>query len=191
MRYTKEHKAQSRSKIIESARQLFRSRGFDDVSIDEVMNHAGLTRGTFYAHFQSKKDLASETLGTEAGLVRRLQSAANTPHPDTTAVQVLTEYLHPTERSNIAGGCPLIAHPVDAIRAGASVQEGYTERLSALVASIEGVLDGEAVRERAVLVSVLAVGAGLLSSASGDAALADQIESASLSKIEELVTDSS
>jgi hypothetical protein len=103
----------------------------------------------------------------------------------------MADYLHPTERSSIANGCPLVAHPVDAIRAGATLQLGYTERLSALVASIEGILDGEAVRKRAVLVAVLAVGAGLLSSASVDADLADLIESVSLSRIGELVTDSS
>ena len=69
MRYSPEHKEQSREKILEAARQLFRSRGFEGASIDQVMHAAGLTRGAFYAHFTSKDDLVRQVLAIEAGLL--------------------------------------------------------------------------------------------------------------------------
>ena len=47
MPYTAEHKQKTRARIIECARELFNRRGFTEVSIDEIMQHAGLTRGGF------------------------------------------------------------------------------------------------------------------------------------------------
>lgn len=48
MPYSAEHK--TRGRIIASARILFNRRGFEQVSIDEIMHGAGLTRGGFYHH---------------------------------------------------------------------------------------------------------------------------------------------
>jgi AcrR family transcriptional regulator len=44
MPYTPEHKRETRHKILESARRLFNKKGFSEVSIDEVMGTAGLTK---------------------------------------------------------------------------------------------------------------------------------------------------
>ncbi len=45
MPYSPEHKRDTREKIVESARRLFNRKGFSEVSIDEVMENACLTRG--------------------------------------------------------------------------------------------------------------------------------------------------
>ena len=37
-------------------------KGFEGVTIDDLMNNCGLTRGAFYAHFKSKAELYSEAL---------------------------------------------------------------------------------------------------------------------------------
>lgn len=62
MPYSKEHKEQTRKKILESAYSLFSTKGFNAVTVDEVMQNCSLTRGAFYAHFKSKPDLYSESL---------------------------------------------------------------------------------------------------------------------------------
>jgi TetR/AcrR family transcriptional regulator, transcriptional repressor for nem operon len=36
---------------------MFRERGFENVSVSEVMKAAGLTHGAFYAHFGSKESM--------------------------------------------------------------------------------------------------------------------------------------
>ena len=48
---------ETRTRIIQSARRLFNRNGFADVTIDEIMGEAGLTRGGFYKHFAAKEDL--------------------------------------------------------------------------------------------------------------------------------------
>ena len=57
MPYSPEHKRDTREKILESARRLFNRKGYSGVSIEEIMNAAGLTRGGFYRHFSGKDEL--------------------------------------------------------------------------------------------------------------------------------------
>lgn len=187
MRYSLEHKAQSQERILDAARELFRIRGFDAASIDQVMRAAGLTRGAFYAHFDSKSDLVRQVLAVEAGLVQTLHRATETDDPRAAALSALTDYLDPSQRANIATGCPLVAHPVDAIRGDADRKAGYTERLKALIESMQSVIDGGDSESAAILVSVLAVGGGLLSAASADPHLADRIEEVCLDNIAEIL----
>ena len=64
MPYSSEHKLQSRERILGSAVRLFTRKGFDKTSIDEVMADARLTRGAFYAHFESKQDLYAQAIAS-------------------------------------------------------------------------------------------------------------------------------
>jgi AcrR family transcriptional regulator len=62
MPYSAQHKQETRNRILRSARRLFNRKGFAEVTIDEIMAEAGLTRGGFYKHFTSKDDLYSEAI---------------------------------------------------------------------------------------------------------------------------------
>lgn len=64
MPYRKQHKEQSRERILGSALCLFTRQGFDKTSIDQVMTHADLTRGAFYSHFDSKQDLYAQAIAS-------------------------------------------------------------------------------------------------------------------------------
>jgi TetR/AcrR family transcriptional repressor of nem operon len=55
MPYSLTHKQETRERIVNSARRLFNRKGFTEVTIDEIMKHAGLTRGGFYRHFDTKE----------------------------------------------------------------------------------------------------------------------------------------
>ena len=57
-----ERVAENRRKILEAASRLFRARGFEAVTVAEIMQAAGLTHGGFYGHFKSKDDLIAQTL---------------------------------------------------------------------------------------------------------------------------------
>jgi len=62
MPYTKTHKNKTREIILDCAFRVFAIKGFKGVTIDELMNNCGLTRGGFYAHFTSKAELYREAL---------------------------------------------------------------------------------------------------------------------------------
>jgi AcrR family transcriptional regulator len=48
---------ETRSKIMDSAVKLFSTRGFSAASVDEICEEAGISKGAFYHHFESKQAL--------------------------------------------------------------------------------------------------------------------------------------
>ncbi|MEM7615189.1 MAG: TetR/AcrR family transcriptional regulator, partial [Pseudomonadota bacterium] len=64
MPYSPAHKAETRKRIVETARILFNREGFSNVSIDRIMEEVGLTRGGFYNHFRNKDELYAEAVAS-------------------------------------------------------------------------------------------------------------------------------
>lgn len=58
----KEQAAETKRKLYESAVQLFSRYDFDDVSVDAIVEAAGVSKGTFYVHFESKDALIASFL---------------------------------------------------------------------------------------------------------------------------------
>ena len=54
MKVSREQMTENRGRILDVASRLFKDKGFDAVSVAEVMKAAGLTHGGFYGHFSSK-----------------------------------------------------------------------------------------------------------------------------------------
>ncbi|MEZ6244270.1 MAG: TetR/AcrR family transcriptional regulator [Phycisphaerales bacterium] len=52
----------SREKIIQTAHDLFYRDGFLAVGLDQILDEVGVTKTTFYNHFESKEGLVLETL---------------------------------------------------------------------------------------------------------------------------------
>lgn len=53
------HGLATKRKIIESANSLFREYGFENVSVDSIVERAGVSKGSFYVHFDSKDALTA------------------------------------------------------------------------------------------------------------------------------------
>ena len=49
-------------KIIDSAFQLLADKGYDAMSIEDIMKGAGKTKGSFYVHFKTKEELLYEVI---------------------------------------------------------------------------------------------------------------------------------
>ena len=52
------HKPSAKDKILTAALSLIRSKGYAATSVDDLCAAAGVTKGAFFHHFQSKQDLA-------------------------------------------------------------------------------------------------------------------------------------
>ncbi|SET40220.1 transcriptional regulator, TetR family [Natronincola peptidivorans] len=48
---------ETKKRIYESAYFLFKEKGFDKVSVDSIVERAGVAKGSFYVHFSTKNDL--------------------------------------------------------------------------------------------------------------------------------------
>lgn len=174
-RYSPEHKAQTRKKLLETARALFREEGFDAASIDRLMKAAGLTRGGFYAHFDSKEALVREVLEQDSGLLKQLRGSKTASE----ATAFFDSYLSEEERAERVQ-CPLVAHAVDAYR-------GDDERRALYAKQVSGIRDAikELGGDNATLLTIIAVGAATLSTVAADDEAASEIEAVARKAIRE------
>ena len=53
----KEKTIQTKKRIYESAEALFSEHGFEAVNVDDIVKKAGVAKGSFYVHFESKDNL--------------------------------------------------------------------------------------------------------------------------------------
>lgn len=136
MPYTAEHKARTRARIVESARVMFNRHGFEQVSIDGIMKHAGLTRGGFYNHFPSKEALYAEAVRsftTCNPFARRAAECSPGPEPRKLARMLIELYLSDEILGDVDQHCPLIALPSDVARAGLKPRAAYTTVITSML----------------------------------------------------------
>ncbi|QSQ20909.1 TetR/AcrR family transcriptional regulator [Pyxidicoccus parkwayensis] len=174
MPYTAEHKARTRARIVESARVMFNRHGFEQVSIDDVMKSAGLTRGGFYNHFTSKDELYAEAVRsftTCNPFVKRQEASHRAPPPPPRLARQLVDlYLSDEILNDVDQHCPLIALPSDVARAGLEPRAAYTTLMENMAHVFQAAFpenDPDAER-KALLVVNLCVGGMVLARTTND-----------------------
>lgn len=184
MPYTAEHKQQTRASIVESARVLFNRHGFERVTIDMVMKHAGLTRGGFYNHFNDKQSLYVEAvssflMGRGAKWREEADIDLNDLQPEM-ARQMLKSYLSDEHLEDTDGQCPMIALPSDIGRASEEVQGAYQQLLQAMVWLFTKSQKDESpmARQKALSLAALSIGGMVIAKALPDSALAKEVRQA-------------
>ena len=150
--------------------RLFRERGFDAVSVAEVMTAAGLTHGGFYGHFRSKDDLAAQASARAA--------AGDPAAPPRSLSDHAARYLRPAHRDARAEGCAFAALGSEAARQSPAVRrataEGLVTKLDALTEAAPGA-SRAARRQAAVAAFAGMVGALVLARMVDDTTLSDEI----------------
>ncbi len=63
-------RAQRREAILESAKTVFRDKGYHQASVHDIIDEARIARGTFYLYFSSKQDLFGELVTEFLAIVR-------------------------------------------------------------------------------------------------------------------------
>jgi TetR/AcrR family transcriptional repressor of nem operon len=183
--YPPGHSEQTRKKIIRSARMLFNRFGFDNVSINQIMANASLTRGAFYSHFDSKSDLYAEVLEcffTDPGWNDSWEGV----HIDLKAAdvgrQIVRAYLSRQHLESKDNACPMVALPSDVARGGASAKRAFETVFKAMVSTLERGLkgDGHPPRTVAQAIAALCVGGMVLARAIGNRRAANELCDASM-----------
>ena len=141
MPYTAEHKQRTRQHIVDSARELFNADGFAEVSIDRIMARAGLTRGGFYNHFDTKEDLFLEVIEdfgrcNPADRWDRVDLDFGA-EPEVVARQMVDAYLSLQHLDDLAGHCPLMALPNDVAQTSPRLREAYSRSVTNLALLFE------------------------------------------------------
>jgi AcrR family transcriptional regulator len=182
MPYTEEHKRETRQKILESARRLFNKKCFSEVSIDEVMENVGLTRGGFYRHFNDKEELYAEAvrwfLCPEAPKPWQRGPGASRSANKPRGHRVIDAYFSRDHFDDRETCCPLIALPSDIMRGSDATKGAYREVLQKLVDIFEADLNEPQRRERALALVALCIGGIVAAKCVDDPTLADDLRRA-------------
>lgn len=183
MPYSRGHRAQVRDRIVESARRLFNRNGFESVSIDSIMEDAGLTRGGFYAYFKSKSDLCVEVLGcffTDPKWKNRWEGVEINPASPEAAPQIVRAYLSRQHFDDVDNSCPMVALPNDVARSGEKVRETFNGVFKAMVATLGRDVKSSThePEDAALAIAALCVGGMVLARALSDTTLADRLRDA-------------
>jgi TetR/AcrR family transcriptional regulator, transcriptional repressor for nem operon len=179
MPYAPEHKQETRERIVRTARRLFNRKGFSEVTIDEIMAEAGLTRGGFYRHFKTKDELYSEAL--LQFLCKKEPDDWQRQHVNlcaegtTLARMIMDAYLSKDHLEDRDGPCPTAALGSDVSRSGTPVRKAFRMVLEMMLKVFTGALPGADARERALALVSLCVGAMVVARAVDDPDLADAL----------------
>lgn len=176
MPYTALHKAQTRERIVCAARRLFNRDGFSQVTIEQIMAEAELTRGGFYHHFGSKEALFTEVV---AGYVTcnplAVEARAGGPEYGNArfvARRLVDLYLSDHVFDDVAQHCPLYALPSDARALGEASREAYSDLIRGMSmvfrAALKSREDGDT---KAQAIVALCVGGMVLARTTADAGL--------------------
>ena len=100
-----ENKKQKKDLLLKTAFRLFTEKGFSKTTISDIVQEAGLAKGTFYLYFQDKYDLRNELIVFKAGqLFDDAHRALETSHASGFEEELLfiTDYIIDCFRSQHA-----------------------------------------------------------------------------------------
>jgi TetR/AcrR family transcriptional regulator, transcriptional repressor for nem operon len=176
MRYSKDHKQETRQRIVEVAGRRFKQDGIEGAGVAAVMADAGLTNGAFYGHFTSKEDLVANVLADQ---LRAQRHSFDAQPSDRAGLEAFVRaYLSPEHRDECAEGCPSAALLDEITRRPDATRQVFTDELMGVIDDIASRLDptnAEAARIDALTMFGLMVGTLQLARALTDRQLSDQL----------------
>jgi len=166
MRYPVEETAAKHERIVKEASRLFRERGFENVSVADVMKAAGLTHGAFYAHFGSKEELQAAAIayGQRVSL-ERMQRSNSKKSKESYA----DRYLSRSHRDNPGDGCTMAALGEEVARSTPELKSTFEQGLEDILSAKGGD------RNEAIFRVAAMMGGVVLARAVQDPRLSDEI----------------
>jgi TetR/AcrR family transcriptional repressor of nem operon len=166
MRYPAKETAAKHERIVREASRLFRERGFENVTVGEVMKAAGLTHGAFYAHFGSKEELqaAAVAYGQKVSLERVRRSNGKKSKES-----YADRYLSRWHRDNPGDGCTMAALAPEVARSTPELKAAFEQGLEKILSARGGD------RKEAIFRAAAMIGGVVLARAVQDPRLSDEI----------------
>src|ERR1700692_2177730 len=130
MRYEREHKTQTRDRLVRSTARKLRAEGLNGPGVSSVMKASGLTVGGFYKHFRSKDELLADAIaeGFSESSEKIYSSLQSVPREDRWK-ELVRVYLSPEHCDHPDSGCPVAALAPEMARTKLAVRK----RISGLI----------------------------------------------------------
>jgi TetR/AcrR family transcriptional regulator, transcriptional repressor for nem operon len=134
MRYSKEHKQETHTRIVKKAAVLLREKGAHGVGVADLMKEAGLTHGGFYAHFDSREALVIEAFGyaMDRATERWRKVVEQTP-ADKRLATIVEAYLTSVHRDDPGHGCAVPALGAEIARESPKTRKAFAAKVDQLI----------------------------------------------------------
>lgn len=162
MRYSPDHKAATRERLLDKAGALAKQQGFANTGVDAMVAEAGLTAGAFYVHFSSKSDMLKALIEKEMSASLALFGDDDATLSDAELAQRIAAYLSLAHVEHPEAGCCLPTLTAEVARADSTVRESFEHAVQRLQTRLARLLGDE---DRAWSVLAQAVGAVMLARA--------------------------
>ncbi|MCU7928000.1 MAG: TetR/AcrR family transcriptional regulator [Candidatus Thiodiazotropha sp. (ex Dulcina madagascariensis)] len=177
MPYTRQHKRESRLRILDSAVRLFLHQGYERTGIEAIMRDAGMTRGAFYAHFSSKSDLYAKAMTHAAVNGRFMAFQKNDKAGSEWLKGMLAGYLSQAHLEGEETPCPLAFLATDIASREPEVRQTYTRIYKRMNRIIGRYTENGSTRntDEMFALTAMMIGGVALSRAVDDPGLADRL----------------
>ncbi|MCY9846480.1 TetR/AcrR family transcriptional regulator [Pectobacterium jejuense] len=144
MRYSKDHKEETRKRIVDAASKRFRTEGIEKVGVATLMADAKLTVGGFYSHFKSKEELIKEAVDLAADETFCAAFGDPKDGEDLSIEQILDRYLSPEHRDSPEFGCVIAALASELRNRPEDTRDLMSDKITRIIERISDSLSKEA-----------------------------------------------
>jgi TetR/AcrR family transcriptional repressor of nem operon len=141
MRYTTEHKNETRARILDAAARLFREEGYGGSGIGPLTKAAGVTNGAFYGHFKSKSEAFRNVVLAGIAQIREAVGSLRAEHGPRWRKLFIDFYLGPRRTCKLGESCALPSLSPEVMRADDETRIAYEEELLRLIKEVSAGLD--------------------------------------------------
>ncbi|KVR11331.1 TetR family transcriptional regulator [Burkholderia ubonensis] len=178
MRYSIEHKHETRARILDAASRLFREEGYGGSGIGPLTKAAGVTNGAFYGHFKSKGEAFRSVVLAGLDQLRQGVAAFKAEHGARWRRPFVSFYLGPRRTCALGESCALPSLSPEVMRADDDTRDAYEQALRQIVDEVSSGLGDAPDDARAIAFLALLSGGVTLARAVRDPALAERIADA-------------
>ena len=140
VRYGKDHKGETRRRLVSHASARFRREGLNAVGLRALVADAGVTHGAFYAHFPSRAHLVAEAVASAFhGSSIALQGRADL-HPGHELAAIVDGYLSEHHVTSCDEGCAAAALAPEIARESPAARAALVGGIDAIAALIAAAL---------------------------------------------------
>lgn len=178
MRYGRDHKAQTRERLLDEAAAAIRADGPDRLGVAALMSRAGLTHGGFYAHWPSKDALLADAIDHMFAHGATCLADTDALDPRLVLERYVAGYLSMAHRDGRERGCPVPILAGELHRLPDQARRRFCAAVARMRERIAGLLDRAGIDDapaRAASAVAEMVGAVGLSRVTEDRAAADNL----------------
>lgn len=103
-------KTTAKESILLSGARLIHEKGYNNTGLKEILDAAGIPKGSFYFHFNSKEDFGLQVVDTYASFLRRVadRHLSDTALPPLSRIESFFDfYIEHFKRMDLRYGCPI------------------------------------------------------------------------------------